>query len=116
MRDPCSPFPRFGLLAHAYTKFEKQRFAALCEHLAGAARHGDPLSLMLFRQAGAWLGRYIAALLPNVDKVYTLTDGRLRHVPSDRSTRAGITHWQSDPQSVIRSRGTCDVWKFGCPG
>ncbi|KAF0297672.1 N-acetyl-D-glucosamine kinase [Amphibalanus amphitrite] len=59
---------RFGLLAHAYTKFEKQRFAALCEHLAAAARHGDPLCLQLFKEAGAWLGRYIAALLPNVDK------------------------------------------------
>lgn len=63
---------RYDLLDHCYAKFDKAYFASLCEKLSHLASDGDELCLHLFEDAGIFLAKATAALLPNVsDKLLT---------------------------------------------
>lgn len=55
------------LLDHCYAKFDKAYFASLCEKLSKAANAGDRLSLSLFDEAGRFMAKSTAALLPKVN-------------------------------------------------
>lgn len=57
---------RYDLLDHCYAKFEKAFFANLCEKLSQLASKGDPLAMHLFDDAGRYLAKATAALLPHV--------------------------------------------------
>lgn len=57
---------RYDLLDHCYAKFEKAFFANLCEKLSHLASEGDPLAIHLFEEAGRYLAKATAALLPHV--------------------------------------------------
>lgn len=57
---------RYDLLDHCYAKFEKAFFANLCEKLSRIASNGDPLAMHLFDEAGRYLAKATAALLPHV--------------------------------------------------
>lgn len=60
---------KFGLLEHAYSKFDKAFFADLARKIAeGAVIRKDPLCAELFREAGEYLGRHLAALAPKINK------------------------------------------------
>lgn len=59
---------RYDLLDHCYAKFEKAFFANLCEKLSHLASKGDPLAIHLFEDAGRYLAKATAALLPHVSK------------------------------------------------
>lgn len=70
---------RYDLLEHCYSKFDKAFFASLCEKLSHLASSGDELCLHLFEDAGRYLAKATAALLPNVsDKL--LINGNLNIV------------------------------------
>lgn len=70
---------RYDLLDHCYAKFDKAFFASLCVSLSETAQKGDALSLHLFEEAGRYLAKATAALLPHVsDKL--LTKGNLNVV------------------------------------
>lgn len=55
---------RADMLEHCYAKFQKSFFAKLCQKMSVAAYHGDELCLTIFKDAGRFLARMIAALLP----------------------------------------------------
>lgn len=57
---------RYDLLDHCYAKFEKAFFANLCEKLSHIASNGDQLAMHLFEDAGRYLAKATAALLPHV--------------------------------------------------
>ena len=59
---------RYDLLDHCYAKFDKAFFASLCEKLSHLASAGDKLCLHLFEDAGIFLAKATAALLPNVSE------------------------------------------------
>ncbi len=63
---------RFGLLEHCYSKFNKAVYAALCAKLAKGAHEGDLLSRHIFFEAGKALGEFVGALLPSINKVFSL--------------------------------------------
>lgn len=56
------------LLDYCYAKFDKAHFASLCEKLSKAAVAGDRLSLSLFEDAGRYMAKSVAALLPKVNQ------------------------------------------------
>lgn len=55
------------LLDHCYAKFDKAFFAGLCAKISQSAAAGDRLSLHLFEEAGRYLAKFSAALLPKVN-------------------------------------------------
>lgn len=55
------------LLEHCYAKFDKAFFAGLCAKLAQMAADGDRLAISLFDDAGRYLAKSTAALLPKVN-------------------------------------------------
>lgn len=57
---------RYDLLNHCYANFDKAFFASLCEKLSYLAIKGDELCLYLFEDAGRFLAKATAALIPNV--------------------------------------------------
>lgn len=59
---------RADLLEHVYGKFEKSFFAQICVQLAESAAAGDPLCRSIFEDAGSYLAKATAALLPRVSK------------------------------------------------
>lgn len=70
---------RYDLLDHCYAKFDKAFFASLCEKLSHLAAKGDELSLHLFEDAGRYLAKATAALLPHVSNGL-LTNNKLNIV------------------------------------
>lgn len=56
------------LLDHCYARFDKAFFAGLCAKLSQLAANGDRLSLSLFEDAGRYLAKFCAALLPKVNQ------------------------------------------------
>lgn len=71
---------RADLLEHVYGKFEKSFFAQICIRLAEAAAAGDPLCRSIFDDAGQYLAKATAALLPRVSPQLTQDDGYLHIV------------------------------------
>lgn len=55
------------LLDHCYAHFDKAFFAGLCAHLSKLAANGDRLSLSLFEEAGRYMAKFTASLLPKVN-------------------------------------------------
>lgn len=70
---------RADLLEHCYGKFQKCFFANLCVRLAEAAKAGDSLCASIFTDAGRYLAKATAALLPRVSRELT-KDGNLHVV------------------------------------
>lgn len=57
------------MLEHAYTLFEKSKYAGLTAKIGKAALEGDPLCVSIMYDGGYALGRHISALSRNIDPV-----------------------------------------------
>lgn len=78
MREHFGVQQRADVLEHCYGKFQKCRFARLCERLAAAAvDEADPLCRHLFAEAGRWLAKAALALVPRVAAELVQPDGYL---------------------------------------
>ena len=57
------------MLEHAYTYFDKSKYAGLTSKIGKAAMEGDPMCGRIMYDAGYALGRHISALSRNIDPV-----------------------------------------------
>lgn len=68
------------MLEHAYTFFDKSKYAGLTAKIGKAAMEGDPMCARIMYDGGYALGRHISALSRNIDSVGSLgnnyEDGR----------------------------------------
>ncbi|XP_050718789.1 N-acetyl-D-glucosamine kinase-like [Eriocheir sinensis] len=58
---------RFGMLEHAYSLFEKSKYAGLTAKIGKAAMEGDAMCAHIFYEGGYALGRHISALSRSID-------------------------------------------------
>lgn len=57
------------MLQHAYTLFEKSKYAGLTAEIGKAALEGDAMCAHIMYEGGYALGRHISALSRNIDPV-----------------------------------------------
>lgn len=58
---------RYGMLQHAYTSFDKSKYAGLTAKIGKAGLEGDPMCARIMYDGGYALGRHISALSRNID-------------------------------------------------
>lgn len=67
---------RFGMLQHAYTTFQKAKYASLAAEISKVAAEGDAMCALIMNDGGYTLGRHISALSRNIDTdLFTTENG-----------------------------------------
>lgn len=71
---------RFGMLHHAYTAFQKNKYASLTAEISKAAVEGDAMCALIMYEGGYQVGRHISALSRNIDTVQNSQNNELKGV------------------------------------